>query len=77
MSDDNVVKFPGETLHDLDARDVLEGVLEDAELDRVVILGWGKNGELWMSSSMAKPSEILLLLEVSKKILLEAMLSGE
>lgn len=75
MSDeeDNVVRFPGETMHDIPVEEVLSGV---GDLERVMVLGWGKDGELWVSSSFAKASEMLLLLEVVKKVLLEATIYG-
>jgi hypothetical protein len=43
----------------------------DAELDTAVVIGWDANGEFYFASSAADGGEIIWLLELTKKKLLE------
>lgn len=42
-----------------------------ADLEHCVVIGWDQDGELFFSSSYAAGPEVLWLLEVAKKRLLE------
>jgi len=65
----NVVPFPVVTRLDLPADRIItaaQGNLED-----VVIVGWDLNGDFYFGSSKADGAEVLWLLEIAKKKLLE------
>ena len=44
---------------------------QEAELSGVVVIGWDKDGELYTASSMADGGDMLWMLEMTKKKLLE------
>lgn len=66
----DVVTFPGITKLDLPPERLLTQALE-AQPDSVVIVGYGKDGEFYFASSKADGAEVLWLLELAKKRLLE------
>ncbi len=68
MSDDNVTPFPGTTMNDIPVGDVLEGV--DEGVERVMVIGWTEDGQLWISSSFSNGAEMIFLLEVVKAAVL-------
>jgi hypothetical protein len=62
-----VVNLPGVS----QAKEILELAIAD-DLSEVLIIGWMKNGQLYMNSSInSKTGEILHLLEASKFELLK------
>lgn len=67
--DDKVVILDCATTLDIPVERALTGAL-DAELTEVVVMGWDKNGELWMGSSKAKKADILWLMERGKQFLM-------
>ena len=67
--------FPGNTLCELEANDILEAAKEQG-LDTTVIVGWTKEGELYVASTTSNTGNIFLLLDVTKASLLEKMLHG-
>ena len=69
---DNVVEFTGETTLDLPVSKVLDKVLEDVDtLDSVTVLGWDKDGCLYLASSQSKYSDIAWILDKAKSYLIE------
>lgn len=70
MADDGkVVEWNGITRLDLPVERILGKALE-ADLDSAVVIGWGKDGELYFASSYAGGPEVLWLLETAKRDLL-------
>lgn len=69
MGDKNLRLFPGIVTNNHDPDVMLR--LAAGELSEVVILGWGKNGELFFSSNVADGGSVLWLLENAKRLLLE------
>ena len=65
----DVVDFPGPTKVDLPTKTVIEAA-EKAELETVIIVGWDKEDELYVAANKSKTGDLLLLLELAKKILL-------
>lgn len=61
MSDDNVVDFDGYTTHDIDPDLVLEN--NKGEFERVLVIGWGKQGELLIASSFSSAPDIQWLIQ--------------
>jgi hypothetical protein len=59
-----IIKFTGLTYCDLDPKDVLDGVKDDAEA--VVVIGEDKDGEFFIASSVSDVGSIILLLETAK-----------
>lgn len=67
---DNVHELDIVTRLDIPAERVLRRAIK-AEIDKVVVLGWDQNGEAYFASSIADGAEVLWLLELCKKQLLE------
>lgn len=65
MTDDNVVDFPGSTTAPINPELVLTKAGE-TDLKEVIVLGWTKPGELYISSSSGEASDILFLMELAK-----------
>lgn len=69
MADDNVIQFKGETLLDLDPDQVLEKT--KGHLKGFVLVGYNKDGELWLASTYGHPSRSLVLIERGKTKLMD------
>lgn len=72
MSEDNIVRFPGVTLLDLDP----DLILKEAKgrLDKVMILGYTKDGEEeYFAASFADGGTAVWLLERMKMLLLSVV----
>ncbi len=54
---------------DMDPDEVLEAA--KGELEECIVIGWDKDGELWLMGNRAHAGDALWLLEVAKKTLLE------
>lgn len=67
----NVITMPGPTRIDLPVERVLTVAL-GAELKTAVVIGWDADGEFYFKSSAADGGEVLWLLEVARKKLMEA-----
>ena len=65
---DNVVRFPGITLLDLDPDDMLKEAM--GKLEKVLIIGYTEEGEEYLSSSFADGPTAVWLLERMKMLLL-------
>jgi hypothetical protein len=66
----DVVDLPVITSLDIPAERVLRKAL-DADLECAVVIGFDKDGNLYVSSSKADGGDVLWLLEGAKKMLLE------
>ena len=64
----NVVKFPGETLLDLNPDDILEEA--KGKLDKVMVIGYTEDGAEYFDSSFADGMIAVWLLERIKLIML-------
>ena len=71
MSDDNVIEFPGITKIDYPAEHLLQQAIRE-KVTEVVICGYDEDGELFIASSIASGPEVMWLLEMGKKRLIEA-----
>lgn len=73
MSDDNVIKFPGNTTIDLDPADVLGAAIE-ADLEEVIVIGFPKGAlvtdPLYIAGSTCDLGVINLLIDMAKNDLL-------
>ena len=67
---DKIIPFGGITYLDLPTDRILEEAKGDCS-DGVVIIGFDDEGELYFASSMADGGEVIWLLELAKKRLLE------
>lgn len=65
---DNVVRFPGITLLDLDPDDMLKEAM--GKLEKVLIIGYTNDGDEFISSSFADGPTAVWLLERMKILLL-------
>jgi len=66
----NVVYPDFITKLDIPAHRVLSAAI-DAKLESAMVIGWDSDGELYMASSMADGAELLWLLKLVEKRLLE------
>lgn len=62
---DNVILFPGTTQDDLEVARMLHAAIE-ANLDKVIILGWDQDGNEYMTSSTPDGGDVIWLLERCK-----------
>lgn len=69
MSEENVVNFRGVTRLDLDPDRTLENT--KGQLKHFAIVGYDKDDEFFFSSTMADGGDVMWLLELAKKKLLE------
>jgi hypothetical protein len=83
--DDNVVSFPGATIiaapveeevKKFTAKDILSD-LEDLEFNDIMIIGRLDGGALYFATSSGDPAKILLDLESTKYIVMDAVMSEE
>lgn len=65
----NVVDLPVVTTLDIDPNKILNAAID--EIESGVIIGWDKNKDFYFASSQGDLREVLLLLELAKKELLE------
>lgn len=65
----NVVEFPGTTTLDLDPDKVLDGA--KGQLSDAVVIGYDKDGKFWMSSSKAGLGDLLLLVKIAERAILD------
>lgn len=75
----NVITLPCITTHNLPAERVLNGALE-ADLAGVVVLGYDKEGKPYFASSYADGGDVMWLMELLKRELLntaDAIARGE
>lgn len=68
MTEDNVINFSGVTRLDIDADRVLKSAV--GRLDKVVIVGFDKDGDEYFASSVADGGTTLWLMERAKLKLL-------
>lgn len=71
---DNVIPLNNITYLDLPVERVLDAAKGKLHEGGVVILGWDRDGELYFGSSLADGGEVIWLLEMAKKRLLEVSL---
>lgn len=70
MSDDNVIVMSVSTRLDIPAERVLTAAL-DADIKTAVVIGWDADGDFYFASSAADGGDVLWLLEMARKQLLE------
>ena len=68
MSD--VIDLPVITTLDIPPEKILNSAIK-AEITTAVVVGWDKNGELYFTSSVSDGGEVLWLLEIAKKALMD------
>ena len=66
---DNIIDFNGITTQDIDSDKVISSAL--GKLDFVFIIGYDKNGELYLASSSSDLTKNLWVLEKAKKDILD------
>ena len=71
MTDDNVIVLPVPTRLDVPVERVL-GAAMAAEMETAVVIGWAANGDFYFASSAGDGGDVLWLLEVARKKLMEA-----
>ncbi len=67
---DNVIPIGGITRFNVDPNDIIKSA--EGELETAIVIGWDNDGEFYFASSAADGGDILWLLEMAKKRLLEA-----
>lgn len=66
----DIIKFDGQTTHDISAENVVQSASE-ADLEHAVVIGWEKNGAFYLSSSYGDMAHTLWLLEQAKRALFD------
>lgn len=65
---DNIEYMKGTTTHDIPIERVLKG---GEDLKEIFLLGWDEDDRFYMASSKSNRAELLMLLEIAKKELLD------
>lgn len=68
----NVINFTGETIVETDAERVLEAA-KDWGMDQCVIMGMKPDGTPMYGGNTSDAGDILIMLEITKKFILENM----
>lgn len=71
MDDDNVVDLVNFVETGDSVEDVLEGAREKVK-SNLVVLGWDEDDSLYVSAATSTNKDVLWLLEVAKKFILES-----
>lgn len=72
----SVVRFPGVTKLNTDPQQVLSFAMDD-KVSSAVVIGWDADGDFYFASSLADGAEVLWLLKLAEKRLLEIGDGGE
>jgi hypothetical protein len=67
---DNVINWPGETILPVPVERVLSSAI-DKDLSEVMVIGWTKEGKLYLAVSGSGLGDCLILLERAKSALLD------
>lgn len=67
---ENILVFDGVSRLDLPAERVLQSAI-DAKIESAVVLGYDSDGEFYFASTKADGGEVMWLMEIAKKKLLE------
>tara|TARA_B100001059_G_C17732705_1_gene527125 strand:- start:238 stop:549 length:312 start_codon:yes stop_codon:yes gene_type:complete len=76
----NIIQFPGkEKLNDLDLEpnDMLEAIMEEVEMTEAMVIGWTKDGNLFLGTSHGKAPDMLFLMELAKTVLVDRCISDD
>ena len=73
----NVIKFPEQPAMDCtsDASEMFEDIAEQDNLSQAVVLGWTKDGQLFVASNMTEGPSMRWLLDVAQVFLDEDVLT--
>ena len=73
----NVIKFPEHPAMDStsDASEMFEDIAEQDNLSQAVVLGWTKDGQLFVASNMTEGPSMRWLLDVAQVFLDEDVLT--
>jgi len=73
----NVIKFPEKPAMDCtsDASEMFEDIAEQDNLSQAVVLGWTKDGQLFVASNMSEGPSMRWLLDVAQVFLDEDVLT--
>lgn len=66
----NIIAFPGIATKDDYTEKILRAAL-DADLEKAIVVGREQNGNFWFSGNFSDAYEIIFLLEMAKKELLD------
>ncbi len=76
VKSDNVIPLDVETFQDIDPKKITEAA-DKVDFEHVMIVGWEKNGEMYFASSQGSAVEIVLDLEICKRMIMDGLASGE
>ncbi len=78
---DNIIEFPNSRMitdeEALDPNEMLQNICEDVEMVEVLVIGWTKEGRLFMGTSHGKAPDMVFLLELAKSVLLNRCVGDE
>ena len=78
---DNIIEFPNRRMitddEALDPNEMLQNICEDVEMVEALVIGWTKEGRLFMGTSHGKAPDMVFLLELAKSVLLNRCVGDE
>ena len=78
---DNIIHFPKSSIpvddDPLEPNDMLNNICEEVDMMEALVVGWTKQGRLFVGTSHAKAPDMVFLLELAKSGLLSRCLGVE
>ena len=76
----NIIQFPGRDKieqEDLDPNDMLSAIIEEVEMTEAMVIGWTKDGNLFLGTSHGKAPDMVFLMYLAKTVLLNRCVDND
>jgi hypothetical protein len=76
----NIIQFPGRDKieqEDLDPNDMLSAIIEEVEMTEAMVIGWTKEGNLFLGTSHGKAPDMVFLMDLAKTVLLNRCVDND
>jgi len=76
----NIIQFPGRDKieqEDLDPNDMLSAIIEEVEMTEAMVIGWTKDGNLFLGTSHGKAPDMVFLMDLAKTVLLNRCVDND
>ena len=78
---DNIIQFPNSSMptddDPLEPNEMLNNICEEIDMMEALVVGWTKQGRLFVGTSHGKAPDMVFLLELAKSVLLTRCLGEE
>ena len=76
----NIIQFPGRDKieqEDLDPNDMLSAIIQEVEMTEAMVIGWTKEGNLFLGTSHGKAPDMVFLMDLAKTVLLNRCVDND